>query len=321
MKKLILTIKTHFLLLVLLTFAINLQSQSALGDEGDDANVYLGVSPYVLPKDGIEINLQNGLNSFWLEVNEFLPDFSTTRVANRYRTTQLQHILRVQYGFSQNRRWDLGAEIRYAHVRLDDEARSSPFRVLEGDTPSGETNRGLSHAGIRLRATPVGNVPELTLNANVLFPVASNDELKRDLLAQRTQIGLGLNYFHQLNPATFAFLSGEWRTHFKNDDENLNTLHQPTASAYLVFDLTNNRKWFIFPGMSYTPTLQKLRNGDLGKINQVLFGSAGLLYQPGPAFSVTLNVNYPFILETENVLINWVRESFTGVSLGFRVML
>lgn len=305
-----------FLIILILLFAAPVSGQ--FSKEGE-AKFYTGISPVILAKDGIEVNFLNSMTSFWLAVNEYNPASNSSRIGNRYRFTRFQQLLRVNYGFSASGRWDLGAELQYTHSRLDDEARSSPFRVFGGDTPSGNTFRGMSMVGLRLRMMPFDNLPELTLQGMAHFPINRKEESRAQLGAQRTQIGLLTTFYQQLNTRTFYFLQGDWRTQLASDELD-KTTHTPSLSGFLVFDAWE-QVWYIFPGMTYSPTLQKTASGKVVRVNQQLLGSLGGLFQPSDGFGIMVNWQIPFILESGSRSTEWVRESFSSLTLGFRVVL
>ena len=294
-------------------------AQSAFSKEGE-AKFYTGISPVILPKEGLEINVLNNLTSFWLAVNEYNPASNSVRVANRYRFSRMQHLLRVTYGFSDSGRWDLGVEGQFTHSRIDDAARSSPFKVLGSDTEGGSSFHGLSLLGVRLRVMPFEDIPGLTTQLTAHFPINKDEATRAQLGAQRTQIGLTATYYNNFNSRTFYFLQGDWRTHLSNE-ELKKTTHIPSLSGFLVFDAWE-QMFYVFPGMTYAPTLQQLRSGgSLRRVNQQLLGSIGGLYQPAESFGLMLNFQVPFILESGSSNTEWVRESFSAVTLGVRVLL
>lgn len=301
--------------ILLLSFSLPALCQSS---EKNNANFYTGISPVILAKDGVEVNFLNSMTSFWLASKEYFPSTNSSRIANRYRLTRFQQLLRVNYGFSQSGRWDLGAELHYTHSRLDDNARSSPLSVLEGDSDTGKSYRGISTLGVRVRMALFDGLPELTLQGMAYFPMNKDEELRAQLGSQRTQVGLLATFFQQLNPSVFYFLQADWRTFLANNELN-KTTHAPSISGFLVFQAAET--WYLFPGMTYAPTLQTLSNGSLRKVNQQLLGSIGALYQPNDAFGIMLNYQAPFILESGSPSTEWVRESYTALTLGFRVQL
>lgn len=286
--------------------------------EKDKANFYTGISPVILAKDGIEVNFLNSMTSFWLASKEYFPTTNSTRIANRYRLTRFQQLLRVNYGFSKSGRWDLGAELHYTHSRLDDNARSSPLSVLGDDSETGKSYRGISTLGVRLRMAPFDALPELTLQGMAYFPMNKEEELRAQLGSQRTQVGLLATFYQQLNPSVFCFLQADWRTFLANNELD-KTTHAPSLSGFLVFQTTETL--YLFPGMTYAPTLQAVSSGALRRVNQQLLGSIGALYQPADAFGIMLNYQVPFILESGSQSTEWVRESYTALTLGFRVQL
>ncbi len=278
-----------------------------------------GVSPVILGKDQVEVSFVNSLTSFWLASREAAPDGVPT--VNRYRFTNFDQLLRVSYGFGHSGRWDLGAVLQYRHRRLDDEANSSPFRVFQGDDnpTSSQTNRGLALAGARLRFMPFAALPELTLQTSVAFPVAKDEELRRDLGADRTQADLFATFYKPFNPRTYYFLQAGWLTQFSNP-ENDQTTHQLSGSGFLVHSLFDY-KLYLYPGLTYAASLQKLRNqSGLRRINQQLLGGIGVQYQPWRVLSFSLYGQLPFILDSGSSATEWVRESYLSWTLGIRAI-
>ena len=273
------------------------------------------VSAEVLEKDAIDISIINSLNSFWLAYREFNDGFTASRISDRARYTTLDHLIRVSYGFDQNGRWDLGAELRYTHLRLDNAARNSPFKVLGNDETTGTSYHGLSYLGLRARVMPFADVAGLTLQATAAFPTAKSAEQRRNLNAQRPQASLGATYLGSFSERTKYFLQTEWRTFISNDELG-STHHLPSLSGFLIFDAYDS-KLFVFPGLSYAMTL----NNSLNQTNEQLYGSLGIQIQSSYNLAFSLNAQTPFLFESGSAFTEWVSESYSGVSLGIRIIL
>ena len=301
--------------LILFNFIV-VNSMSAQ-EEKEKPAFYTGISPIILERNATEINFLNNVNSFWWALKEYNPDNLSTRVANRYRYTRVEQLLRVTYGFSKNKNWDLSGELKFAHARLDDAARSSLFKVFSKDTVGGKSYHGLSTIGLRGRWMPFSNIPELTLQGTLQYPIARSAEERKWLDAQRTQIGLAATYYIQSGENIYFFFQTDWSTRLKSTDNHRMT-HLASIGTNVVIRVWE-QQFFVFPGLNYGLTLQKFSSkGSLHRINQSLFGNAGVFIQPNPRFSVMLNLQLPFILESGSQYIEYVRESFTGFTLGIR---
>jgi hypothetical protein len=286
--------------------------------DDDNPNIYTGVSSAILPKDATEINFLNSLNSFWIAQNDYDGSIDATRIVNRTRYSRADHILRVSHGFSKSGRWDFGTEIFYTRVRLDDEARSSPFRVYGDAFPeSGTTHAGVSYIGVQARAIPFANLPELMLRAGFDYPIGRSEEQRLNLQAQRSILYLSALFSQRLGPNLLGQVQGDFRSYLRNDD-NVRTLLLPSASGFLIFEMPGEQ-WYILSGLSYNMTFQQsFKGAKVLKANQQLYGSLGVLYRPNHIFSVVLSSQIPFIFDSGSSRSIWVRESYFGLNLGFR---
>lgn len=306
---------------LVILFFIGFSTFQVTAQDDDNPNIYTGVSSAILPKDANEVSLVNSLNSFWIAQNEFDGSIEATRITNRLRYSRADHVLRIFHGFSRSRRWDLGAEIYYARIRFDDEARSAPFRVYGDAYPeSGTTNGGVSYIGIQTRIMPFAGLPELTLRAGYYLPVARTEEQRLNLNAQRSIAYLSALFIERLGPNLLGQLQGDFRTYFRNS-ENERMLLVPTASGFLIFELPGER-WYIPAGLSYNLTFQQSYKGaSILKANQQLYGSLGVIYRPNTILSLILSGQLPFIFDSGSSRSIWVRESYFGLNLGARLII
>lgn len=291
-------------------------------EDNEEPAFFTGLSPVILAQNKAEINLVNNLTSYWIVSKQFNPDLLTGFQTDRKRFSRTEHVLRASYGFSKNKRWDLGVELKFAQARLDEAARSSPFRVFGNDTETGKTYRGLTGVGLRLRTQPFKNIPELTLQGTATYPqisATSTENERAQLDAQSLQAGIAATYYVQSGEKMFYFLQFDWSMRFKNA-ENKRSKHFPSLSAVAVVKTWEDR-WFVFGGLNYGMTVQQFSDGGLYRLSQALFGSGGVFYQPTPKFSIVLSTQLPFMFESGLRSIDLPRESFTGFSLGFRSLL
>lgn len=309
-----------FSFLLFFIFFINNSATGQIFGHDDDDEFFLGsISPVVLGKDVTEINFVNSLNSFWIAYHEFIPSFNGTRIGDRSRFSRFDQLLRVSHGFSNNGRWDIGADFRVVHTRLDEEAKSSPLRVLGGDTDSGKSNRSLASIGLRTRIMPLEDVPELTLQGTFHYPIGKDPEIRRRIGVDRSQVGVMATYFQNLNSSTFYFLQGEWNVFLASDDHDQST-HLSALNGYLVFGIME-KQFFIFPGLTYVNSFQNYPSVGLKRINQQLYGGLGGQWQVGETIGLSLFLQRPFIFESGSQFSEWVRESYSSVTIGVRVLL
>ncbi len=281
---------------------------------------YSGVSPVILEKDDIEIYMFNSLVSFWDGLYQYSSVLNGNYIADRRRFSSMDNVLRVSYGFSKSKRWDLGATIQYRQVRLDNEARSSPFRVFEKDSFSGNSERGFTRLGLQVRWMPLSKIPELTIQSSLRFPIAKNEKLKAELGAQRISFDLNATWYNEVLPQTFLFLQTGWTTRFKNELRNYAT-HHALGSIFLVKGFFNH-KIYIFPSLTYFNSMEQFnKGGRLNQTNYQLLWGGGIQYQPSTQISIFTQFQAPFILESGSETSEWIKDSYTAFSLGVRIMI
>ena len=314
--------KTCFAVFLLLLFGKTLTAQYNYDSQDSTLSVqfYSGISPVILDKDDLEIFMFNSLVSFWEGLYQYSTVLNSNYIADRRRVSSMDNTLRVSYGFSENKRWDLGAIIQYRQVHVDDEARSSPFRVFDGDSFTGNSERGFSRLGLQIRWMPFAKIPELTLQSSLNFPIAKNEQLKTDLGTQRISFDLNGTWYNEFSAKTYLFLQGGWTTQFKNDLRD-NSTHHILGSIFLVRTFFN-QKLYVFPSLTYFNSMEQFnKGGRLNQTNYQLLWGGGVQYQPTTRFSIFTQFQAPFILESGSEVSEWIKDSYSAVSLGFRILL
>ena len=291
-------------------------------EEQKDVAFFTGTSPVIIEKGTAEINLNNTLTSFWVTSKQYIPSVDAYRVVDRRRFSRLDNLLRVTYGFSQSKKWDLGAELRFANTRLDESARSSPLRVFGGESETGKTYHEFAYAGLRARASLFKNIPELTLQTTITYPMSRiiNDR-PTWLEPLQTQLGLGATYFAQSGSNTIFFFQTDWTTRFRANSDNgtVPMAHIISASTYMVINLWE-QNWYIFPSLAYG-SANRIEKGNFRRLNQQLLGGIGLYFQPSSRFSILLNGNFPLVLQTGSDLSTFNKETYTGITISLRTLL
>ena len=315
-------------LFTLLLASLLAHSPALLAQEAQEKPAFFtGISPIILERNAAEVYATSSLSSFWLAVHQYNPSLQITQVRDRQRFTRAETLLRFTYGFSKKKNWDLAFEIKHAFARLDEAARSSVLRVFDspsvisGDFERNNSYRGLSSVGLRFRYTPFERIPELTLQATAYQPVAGNIAKRYAFGAERFQTGLSATYFIQSGDNIYYFFQADFVAYLKSNEININLRSHYTdflpALSTIVVIRTWEDKWFVFPGLSYSTTV----NSSFYRLNQQLFGSLGLFYQPNPKFSMLLNWQLPLILDSGNRNVEFVKNSYSGFTLGLRTLI
>lgn len=318
-------IRTIFICLFLSILSFESQAQK------DDENqiIFVGTSPSILKHGDGDVNYVNSLYSYWA-ISQYRDNVNdATFILNRYRRTEFQQLMRFTYGYSKSERWDLGFELRLARTRLDDYARRSPFLIFQNNKKSDTENaHGISTAGFRLRYQPFLKQPSLVTYLNVQFPVGSIEN-QVALNQYRPIFGIGLTNFLNPNPSFYFFYQAEYSFLPRNQaltfektgkghPYNKNT-HNTSLSGTFVKDILY-QKLYVMGGtvyqMSFEPTVLKPFN----RTSNLLFGNVGLYIRPSYNINFTLNYVIPLILENKDESTFIPRNSFTGFSLGARLI-
>ncbi len=292
-----------------LILTVDLAGQELDIPSEEKSTIYIdGISPFVLSHAEVEASITSSLTSFWNVFNGY--NRNGEFYSNIYRLSVANSIANISYGFSNDGRWDLGAEFHYTFRRFDDRALNSPFKVFSGESPS---FNGLSYLGLRARLMPFEKLPNLTVIGSALFP-NGDKVLRRNLGADRTQMNLYATYFERINTETGYFFQGGWGFHFAGSS-NSSMINAINAGAYLSINLWSNQL-FVIPGLAYAGTYYS----DMTSLSQGVFGIAVLQYQAGTKVSINLQQGLPLLFESNQPSVAFERTSFSTTSLGLRML-
>ena len=134
-------------------------------------------TPSVLLKKGqVEIKVFNNVYT-----QTAFRDNERQKVDLGQRETFYTGIFQFNYGVSQDRRWNVGFELDYQGVRLDQDLDSSPLRVLGTSTDNLIFQKhALTYIGPRIRFAPFRNIPKFSLTSTLQIPVSNDLELFAD---------------------------------------------------------------------------------------------------------------------------------------------
>lgn len=302
-----------FLLLTGLSQVSLGQSQPSSGNEKEEDRFSFGnISPVILSKDGIEATVTNALTSYWVTSN-----FGNI-VLDRYRITRFESNLNLNYGFSENKRWDLGVQVKYSRLRFDENSRNSPLKIFQAPDATSLGFSSISTVGVRVRTMPFKNLPELTLQGSVHFPVAKEQETRSFLGADRIQTDLTATYFKPLTSDFYFYLQGRYLLQIANEDNDKST-HFPGISAFIVKSFLNQRL-FVFPGLSYFGAYQQnYKGGRLTSQAQYVMASLGAQIQPLDFLGIFINAQRPWFYKSGvSFYSDLVKNSYSDWALGIR---
>ncbi len=306
-----------FIFLCLLGFVNTGWGQSAAvenNEEQEDRFSFGNISPVILSKDGIEATFTNSLSSYWV-TSKF-----GQIILDRYRITRFESNLNLNYGFSDNKRWDLGVQLKYSRLRFDENSRNSPLKVFDAPDATSLGYSSVSYAGLRVRTMPFEKLPEFTLQGSVLFPVAKEQETRSFLGADRIQTDLTATYFKTLTTDFYFYLQARYLLQIANQD-NDKTTHFPGISALIVKSFLEQRL-FVFPGISYFGAYQQnYKGGRLQSQAQYVMVSLGAQVQPLDFLGIFINAQRPWYYKSGvSFYSDLVKNSYSDWALGLRLI-
>lgn len=296
-----------------------------------DESLFIGgLSPTVLTSGNVEFNFYSSLFSSWVALHQSVIE---SPVQDRLRLTEFNANLETYFGLSRSGRWDIGARVRYGRRRLANAATDPVFDVFSSSDDESanrgtdKTYSGLREVGVRIRLMPFENLEAFTVNAGYSygeFGNSSDDEAFK--LADRNSFDVNLFYFVSLNESQTSYyyfiVNG---TSFQPGSLRVNEdwLHNTSGSFFIVQRLG---KFVIYPGMTYTlafkpPSSGSFSDKSLIKSSEQLLGTLGIQYQPSFSTSFNISASIPFILSTTNLRQRLVRESYSFVTIGGRILL
>jgi len=258
------------------------------------------VSSVILEKGQFEIIYFSSI----LTANKFRDDNGNLDELN-VRSTYFYNTLQLTYGFSKNRKWNVGFDINSISARVDDDRNSSIFKVFGSDEiGNSRYARAINSFGPRLRWNPFQRTNQLTLQSSMLFPTSISLE-KQGILGQN-QIYLltQLLYNKPLSERMFLFSQLGFQYGFKK--EEVFAKFYPTLTSYVSYFLP--KRTILFLLLNYTPIF----------INDENWNYAAGTFQVGGGVQYQISKNFLINAYYSNNIAGSNYQDFDGYTVSLR---
>ncbi len=289
-----------------------------------------GGASAVLRSGEAEIISSNTLASYWIA---FHANGENSPVLDRLRNTQFTSDNTAFYSVSPTGRVDIGLQLRYARVRLDNAASSSMLKVFEGkdkrtsqstapfdDVVKLDQSYGrLANVGLRFRFKPIIKSPELVINGGYTIATVKNKAEQKQLNADRDMFDLGATYYQNISNNVYYFFGASIRTFLPSSVTN-ESLFNTNVNFFLI-QRSKNKKFTFYPGISYSLSFKPATYDDnpLIRTADFLFAIGGVQYAINNDYNIFATAGFPLIVNITQPQQEIVRESYSLLSLGFRV--
>jgi hypothetical protein len=260
--------------------------------------------------EDLEVVLFNNLATY----QTYLPPSS---LYPRGRGNSFESILQAQLGLSPDNRFSAGFDLYWSNYRYGPESGNGAFAAFGSSPDLGIAAHGVSQAGIKGRFIPFKDIPSLTVQARVLFPLLKTGSIERILLGyDRTSAQLQVSYLQLLAPKLYGYLQAEWGAQFKNSTRVQTTWNLP-VQAFALYRLMHEggRSLAVFAGLGQVSYFEKEIQGGLHRLNYSWYYSAGGQWQLSKAFSISLAYQGALGFDSHTPI---TPSSFHGVNLNLR---
>lgn len=272
-----------------------------------------GLSPAVVPYKHFELAFFNQLNT---EKSVFQSD--TTKETSRF--SALYHVLQIGYGVDKRNRLNIGGTFIFGHTRSDLDETRSPFAVLGGGDADATVFHKPAALGVYARGIPFGRLPELTVQAGVLFPATGDKQARQFSGYDRTFAQLQFSFYQQFRPWFYLFATAETDLLFSNSTRRQTTLLLP-VSVYPVFRLGYGGKTYLFGNLSYNGRFNKVSPGFLKSNGYRIWYGLGLQRYFTNDFSAYVQFQLPAVLKSVSLTTTTPVKGAFLLAIGARCVL
>lgn len=286
------------------------------------------LSAILIGKGDLEINYFSGLQSRELIADNLVfnfEDFTQDTLRTQTQISNLDHILQLQFGLSDNFRLNAGIDLFYSHARFDADPNGSLFRLFSSATPNTATWSGFSAIGPRVRWMPFPSIPELTVQTSLVFGLGS-DENRAVFGRRRTQALAQVVFYQQFGGRFTAFGQLDASYFFRSETQDFSSFSFPLftyLSAQLSgFAVADYPKVFTFASFSYNRLFDSgiPEDGTQARFYAAQLG-LGASLQWAPTWSVLLFLQSPISSGFPNPggdTISASQQSWVSLTVGVR---
>jgi len=276
-------------------WTVNAVSQPDLSSSngGSRSNIQVFTPSVLLGKNQLEVKWFNNLYTQTSFRNNEREKVSLGQRENFYTS-----ILQVNYGISEQGRFNVGFEANYQAVRLDRDPESSPLRVLEegGENTIFQKSR-LTYLGPRVRVAPIPSVPKFSITSTLQIPLSNDLELVVDSVQRflaHNRVNWWTQFFYDKSFGDFQlFTEVDLLFRFPTDEVSFRQDAFFLTPLIVFFSYFPNSKTTFNVNLQYWPTFTGLPGNSRGES----FGLSGDFVQTGlgAKYQLTPDINLEVI--------------------------
>ncbi len=260
---------------------------------GSRSNIQVFTPSILLGKNQVEVKWFNNLYTQTAFRNDEREEVSLGQRENFYTS-----ILQVNYGISEQGRFNIGFETNYQAVRLDRDASSSPLRVLEegGENTIFQKSQ-LTYLGPRVRIAPIPSIPKFSITSTLQIPLSNDLELVVDSVQRflaHNRVNWWTQFFYDKSFGDFQlFTEVDLLFRFPTDEVSFRQDAFFLTPLIVFFSYFPNSKTTFNVNLQYWPTF----TGLLGNSRGERFGVSGDFVQTGlgAKYQLTPEINLEVI--------------------------
>lgn len=233
----------------------------------------------------------------------------------RGRGNTWESVLQAQFGLSGNNRFSAGFDAYWSNYRFGPDSETGAFAVFGSAPTDGVAAHAISQIGLKGRFAPIACLPQLLVQARVLFPTISTTNIERTLLGHdRTSVQAQFSYLQWIAPRLYAYGQVEWGVSLKNNFRKQTTWNLP-AQLFLLYRLlrTRDQSLSVFAGAGQTTYFEKQFKGGLRQTGYGRYWLAGGQWQMNRHFGLALAYQGALGFDDTSAII---RSTFGGINLN-----